>query len=62
MTSGTLPLSGIAQGGCQRNIAVLVSPHTPKIDDLAMLESVRTDIFQRAAMGSRVAVHKCQAR
>ena len=62
MTSGTLPLAGIAQGGCHRNIAVLVSPHTPKIDDLAMLEAVRTEAFYIGVMGSRITSEKRRER
>lgn len=48
-----LPSIFIANGGCHADTAVVALTHDPKIDDLAMLEAVRTEAFYIGVMGSR---------
>ena len=43
-----LPSEFIAKGGCHADTAVVALTHDPKIDDLAMLEAVRTEAFTLA--------------
>lgn len=47
-----LPAVFIAEGGCHASTAVLALTHDPKLDDLTMLEAVRTEAFYIGAMGS----------
>ncbi|MGH8382498.1 XdhC family protein [Pseudomonas sp.] len=47
-----LPSLFIAQGGCHSDTAVVALTHDPRIDDLAMMEAVRTDAFYIGVMGS----------
>lgn len=47
-----LPSLFIADGGCHADTAVVALTHDPKIDDLAMLEAVRTEAFY-IGVGSR---------
>ena len=47
-----LPSVFIADGGCHRDTAVVALTHDPRIDDLAMMEAVRTDAFYIGVMGS----------
>ncbi|QXI18930.1 XdhC family protein [Pseudomonas hamedanensis] len=47
-----LPSMFIADGGCHRDTAVVALTHDPRIDDLAMMEAVRTDAFYIGVMGS----------
>ncbi|MCP8687717.1 XdhC family protein [Marinobacterium sedimentorum] len=47
-----LPSLHIARNGCHSNTAVVALTHDPKIDDLAMMEAVRTDAFYIGVMGS----------
>ncbi|WP_319758676.1 XdhC family protein [Pseudomonas aeruginosa] len=47
-----LPSLFIADGGCHADTAVVALTHDPKIDDLAMLEAVRTEAFYIGVMGS----------
>lgn len=47
-----LPSVFIADGGCHSDTAVVALTHDPKIDDLAMMEAVRTDAFYIGVMGS----------
>ncbi|NVK41400.1 MAG: XdhC family protein [Oceanospirillaceae bacterium] len=49
-----LPSVYIAQHGCHSNTAVVALTHDPRIDDLAMMEAVRTDAFYLGVMGSGV--------
>ncbi|EPN72083.1 xanthine dehydrogenase accessory factor XdhC, partial [Pseudomonas syringae pv. actinidiae ICMP 19101] len=49
---GVLPAVFIAEGGCHSSTAVLALTHDPKLDDLSMLEAVRTEAFYIGAMGS----------
>jgi len=49
---GVLPAVFIAEGGCHASTAVLALTHDPKLDDLTLLEAVRTDAFYIGAMGS----------
>lgn len=47
-----LPSVFIASGACHANTAVVALTHDPRIDDLAMIEAVRTDAFYIGVMGS----------
>ncbi|NVL46370.1 XdhC/CoxF family protein, partial [Pseudomonas syringae pv. actinidiae] len=49
---GVLPAVFIAEGGCHSSTAVLALTHDPKLDDLSMLEAVRTEAFYIGAIGS----------
>ncbi|SEG48495.1 xanthine dehydrogenase accessory factor [Marinobacterium lutimaris] len=49
----TLPSVYIASGQCHQATAVLALTHDPKIDDLAMMEAVRTPAFYIGVMGSK---------
>lgn len=57
-----LPSEFIHQGGCHADTAVVALTHDPKIDDLAMLEAVRTEAFYIGVMGSRVTSDKRRER
>ena len=48
-----LPSAFIAAGGCHAATAVVALTHDPRIDDLAMIEAVRTEAFYIGVMGSR---------
>ena len=48
-----LPPVFIAAGGCHAATAVVALTHDPRIDDLAMIEAVRTEAFYIGVMGSR---------
>src|SRR5690625_3697515 len=47
-----LPSTYIAAGGCHSATAVVALTHDPRIDDLAMIEAVRTEAFYIGVMGS----------
>lgn len=47
-----LPSEFIRLGGCHADTAVVALTHDPKIDDLAMIEAVRTEAFYIGVMGS----------
>ncbi|MGE8178021.1 XdhC family protein [Pseudomonas fluorescens] len=47
-----LPSMFIANGGCHSDTAVVALTHDPRIDDLAMMEAVRTEAFYIGVMGS----------
>ncbi|UTW11297.1 XdhC family protein [Marinobacterium rhizophilum] len=47
-----LPSVYIARHGCHTNTAVVALTHDPRIDDLAMMEAVRTEAFYIGVMGS----------
>ncbi|WP_136066340.1 XdhC family protein [Modicisalibacter radicis] len=49
----TLPSLYIASGACHDATAVVALTHDPRIDDLAMIEAVRTPAFYIGVMGSR---------
>ncbi len=57
-----LPSLFIANGGCHRDTAVVALTHDPKIDDLAMLEAVRTEAFYIGVMGSQATSAKRRER
>ncbi|MCO7520380.1 MULTISPECIES: XdhC family protein [unclassified Pseudomonas] len=57
-----LPSLFIANGGCHRDTAVVALTHDPKIDDLAMLEAVRTEAFYIGVMGSQATSEKRRER
>ncbi|MEB3901519.1 XdhC family protein [Pseudomonas putida] len=57
-----LPSVFIANGGCHGDTAVVALTHDPKIDDLAMLEAVRTEAFYIGVMGSRTTSDKRRER
>ncbi len=48
-----LPATYIAQGGCHASTAVVALTHDPRLDDLTLMEAVRTPAFYIGAMGSR---------
>ena len=48
-----LPSQFIAADGCHRATAVVALTHDPRIDDLAMIEAVRTQAFYIGVMGSQ---------
>lgn len=48
-----LPATYIAKGGCHAGTAVVALTHDPRLDDLTLLEAVRTQAFYIGAMGSR---------
>lgn len=48
-----LPAVFIAEGGCHAATAVVALTHDPRLDDLTLMEAVRTDAFYIGAMGSR---------
>lgn len=47
------PATYIAQGGCHAATAIVALTHDPRMDDLTLLEAVRTPAFYIGAMGSR---------
>lgn len=47
------PASWIADGGCHAATAVVALTHDPRLDDLTLMEAVRTPAFYIGAMGSR---------
>jgi xanthine dehydrogenase accessory factor len=53
-----LPSVFIADGGCHSDTAVVALTHDPRIDDLAMMEAVRTEAFYIGVMGSMQTSHK----
>lgn len=48
-----LPAVYIANGGCHASTAVVALTHDPRLDDLTLLEAVRTEAFYIGAMGSQ---------
>jgi xanthine dehydrogenase accessory factor len=48
-----LPSVFIEEGGCHAATAVVALTHDPRLDDLTMLEAVRSTAFYIGAMGSR---------
>jgi xanthine dehydrogenase accessory factor len=48
-----LPAVYIANGGCHASTAVVALTHDPRLDDLTLLEAVRTPAFYIGAMGSQ---------
>lgn len=48
-----LPAVFIAEGGCHAATAVVALTHDPRLDDLTLMEAVRTEAFYIGAMGSR---------
>lgn len=53
-----LPSMVIAAGGCHADTAVVALTHDPRIDDLAMIEAVRTEAFYIGVMGSQQTTQK----
>jgi xanthine dehydrogenase accessory factor len=53
-----LPATYIARGGCHVATAVVALTHDPRLDDLTLLEAVRTPAFYIGAMGSRLTSSK----
>lgn len=47
-----LPAVFIEQGGCHSATAVVALTHDPRLDDLTLMESIRTEAFYIGAMGS----------
>lgn len=57
------PARFIAQpGNCHQHTAIVAMTHDPRIDDLAMIEAVKTDAFYIGVMGSRRTSDKRAAR
>ncbi|WP_249975541.1 XdhC family protein [Vreelandella olivaria] len=52
------PATFIASGGCHAGTAVVALTHDPRLDDLVMMEAVRTDAFYIGVMGSTANSHK----
>jgi xanthine dehydrogenase accessory factor len=48
-----LPSEYIAAGNCHQATAIVALTHDPRIDDLALMEAVRTPAFYIGAMGSQ---------
>jgi xanthine dehydrogenase accessory factor len=48
-----LPALFIADGGCHAATAVVALTHDPRLDDLTLIEAVRSEAFYIGAMGSR---------
>ncbi|MNP18396.1 putative xanthine dehydrogenase subunit A [compost metagenome] len=48
-----LPATYISQGGCHAATAIVALTHDPRLDDLTLLEAIRTPAFYIGAMGSR---------
>ncbi|MET1078622.1 MAG: XdhC family protein [Pseudomonas sp.] len=48
-----LPALAIAAGACHGDTAVLALTHDPRMDDLTLMEAVRSDAFYIGVMGSR---------
>ncbi|QGZ30427.1 XdhC family protein [Stutzerimonas stutzeri] len=48
-----LPALYIADGGCHERTAVVALTHDPRLDDLTVMEAVRTPAFYIGVMGSR---------
>jgi len=48
-----LPSAYIASGGCHSATAVVALTHDPRLDDLTMMEAVRSPAFYIGVMGSR---------
>lgn len=57
-----LPARFIESGGCHRATAVVALTHDPRIDDLTMMEAVRSEAFYIGAMGSRRTSEKRRER
>jgi len=53
-----LPSMAIAAGACHADTAVVALTHDPRIDDLAMIEAVRSPAFYIGVMGSRLTTEK----
>ncbi|MFF7710283.1 XdhC family protein [Pseudomonas sp. NPDC007930] len=48
-----LPARAIAEGACHAATAVIALTHDPRMDDLTLLEALRTEAFYIGAMGSQ---------
>jgi xanthine dehydrogenase accessory factor len=57
-----LPSEVIRLGGCHADTAVVALTHDPRIDDLAMIEAVRTEAFYIGVMGSMLTSGKRRER
>ena len=57
-----LPSEVIRSGGCHADTAVVALTHDPRIDDLAMIEAVRTEAFYIGVMGSMATSAKRRER
>ena len=49
----SLPATFIADGGCHAASAVVALTHDPRLDDLTMIEAVKSPAFYIGAMGSQ---------
>jgi len=57
-----LPARYIAEGGCHHATAVVALTHDPRLDDLTMMEAVRSPAFYIGVMGSRKTSEKRMER
>ena len=57
-----LPSEYIRLGGCHADTAVVALTHDPKLDDLALMEALKSPAFYVGAIGSRVNQAKRRAR
>lgn len=57
-----LPSQFISSGACHQATAVVALSHDPRIDDVAMIEAVRTQAFYIGVMGSRQTSRARKAR
>lgn len=57
-----MPSTFIASGSCHAATAVVALTHDPRIDDLAIIEAVRTEAFYIGVMGSEQTSRQREAR
>ena len=50
--AATYPDDFISAAGCDTRTAIVALTHDPKVDDLALLEALNTDVFYLGALGS----------
>jgi xanthine dehydrogenase accessory factor len=58
----TMPDDAVQELGCDAHTAVIALTHDPKLDDLALMEALRSDAFYVGAIGSRSNQQKRRAR
>ena len=58
----TMPDDSVLELGCDAHTAVIALTHDPKLDDLALMEALRSDAFYVGAIGSRANQEKRRAR
>lgn len=58
----TMPDDTVLELGCDAHTAVIALTHDPKLDDLALMEALRSDAFYVGAIGSRANQEKRRVR